>query len=150
MPAEKFDLHQRYEPLAQIVRQIVSPGEGRILDLEAPEGDGLTTRLGEGYDVSRGRRREGGEFSLDEETASFDVVVASDVLGSVEPASRPKALAEMNRVARRAILLSFPSKDSQTDSIEALTSHLFGWASGEGQSLFPCGDAETLPSTREI
>jgi hypothetical protein len=45
--------------------------------------------------------------------ASYDVVVAVDVLEHIEPTNRATALAEFARVARRHVILNYPCQDSK-------------------------------------
>ncbi|RPI92151.1 MAG: class I SAM-dependent methyltransferase, partial [Spirochaetales bacterium] len=130
-----YDQLQRYAVLRLLVEELERPL--RVLDV----GGAAADRVGTGFwlpaaeilagtgaditvaDVSDCRlpgfiKASGTDLPFAD--ASFDVVSAFDVLEHVPKAERPAFLAELGRIASRAVLVSCPTKSPGVERAEAL------------------------------
>jgi SAM-dependent methyltransferase len=125
-------LHQlaRFTSVAPLVRE---PGPGEVLDVGSGS-RGVAGWLGPGWTVTAVDRSFGDEVALRGPfeaaprtmeadarhlpfpDASFDVVLALDVLEHVPPAERPRVLGELVRVARRRVVVACPTGSAALDA----------------------------------
>jgi SAM-dependent methyltransferase len=133
---ERFDVHQRYSPVALILSELMKLPRAQILDIGSGAGDFLARRLAQAEitcldleipDEFRGRAEyvEGDARDLAFPDGSFDAVVAIDVLEHVPSSDRMKVLEEACRVSRGPVIFAFPDADQNVSMIEAVMNGVY-------------------------
>ncbi len=158
LAALQYDIAQRYGLLAAILDAVL-PTPARILDVGAGPSDLTRRHLRSGYeivaaDVVVGDRTDlvclqtGGALPYGD--ASFDAVIAMDVLEHVAPVLRDRFVAEMARVARHVVVLAFPRSAPAVTTAEAVLASVFENGTGTTHAFLAEHARNGLPDIAKV
>ncbi len=133
----KTDAHMRYRAVARILQQVDNTD---LTVLDVGGGSGHLAKDCPGFRFlavdtapstgSRAVRATGAALPFADRT--FDVTLSLDTLEHVKPSERPAFLAELQRVARRAVVLTAPFDTPGVDTAERCIDSLHRERHGEG------------------
>lgn len=103
----------RFVRLKAAAQAISATSAMHLLDAGGYDGALALFLLDHKIDVIDPATTGGSVLAIPADDASYDAVVAVDVLEHIEPEDRPKALSEFARVAERYVILNYPCWDSK-------------------------------------
>lgn len=159
-----FDQFQRYQTVARIIeyyRANVSNDKFRVLELGANEHKDLKLFLPQeeivftDVNLTEAMKSdkdfiEADGTKLPFEDASFDFVIATDVLEHVNPAKRELFLREAHRVSRITAILSFPFQSKEVAEAEKRVNEYYKVLAGEDFIWLKEHIENGLPTKTEI